>query len=59
MNIPIQNVIAILNSHNAAILSVQKWMLLARVQRAAKLGDVHAQRFVALCEYNVQTATKH
>ena len=33
-------------------------MLLARIQRAAKLGDVDAQRYVALCELNVTTATR-
>jgi len=58
-NSAIQSVIAVLNSNNPAILSVQKWMLLARIQRAAKLGDVDAQRFVTLCELNVAAATKH
>jgi hypothetical protein len=56
---PIQNAIAVLNSNNPAILSVQKWMLLARVHRAARLGDVHAQRFVQLCELNVFEASRH
>jgi len=55
----VQNIIAILNSNNPNILSVQKFMLLARIQRAAKLGDVDAQRFVQLCELNVHTATRH
>lgn len=55
----VQNIIAILNCNNPAVLSVQKWMLLARVQRAAKLGDVDAQRFVELCGLNITTATKH
>jgi len=54
----VQSIINILNSCNPAILSVQKWMLMARVQRAAKMGDVDAQRFVRLCELNVETATR-
>ena len=58
-NSTIQNVINVLNSQNPDMLSVQKFMLLARVQRAAKLGDVDAQRFVALCELNVSTAVMH
>jgi hypothetical protein len=55
----VQNIIAILNSNNPNILSVQKFMLLAHIQRAAKLGDVHALRYMALCELNVHTATRH
>ena len=55
----IQSVISILNSNDPKILSVQKWMLMARVQRAANLGDTDAQRFVRLCELNVEIATKH
>jgi hypothetical protein len=55
----IQNVIAVLNSNNPNILSVQKWMLLARVQRAAKLGDVDAQRFVNLCEMDYRVLIRH
>jgi hypothetical protein len=55
----IQNAIAVLNSNNPNVLAVQKWMLLARVQRAAKLGDVDAQRFVELCEVNFTSATRH
>jgi hypothetical protein len=55
----IQNVINVLNSQNPNILSIQKFMLLARVQRAAKLGDVDAQHFVTLCELNVEIATRH
>jgi len=58
-NSVIQNVIAVLNSNNPNILSVQKFMLLARIQRAAKLGDLDAQRYVALCELNITTATRH
>jgi hypothetical protein len=58
-NSTIQNIIAVLNSHNPNILSIQKFMLLARVQRAAKLGDTDAQRYVALCELNAATCTKH
>jgi len=49
----IQHAIALLNSHNSAILNVQKWMLMARIRRAARLGDVDAQRFVQRCELNV------
>jgi len=59
MNSSVQNVIAILNSNNPNILAVQKFMLLARLQRAAKLGDTDAQRFVLLCELNIYEATKH
>jgi len=59
MNNTIQNVINVLNSNNPNILALQKFMLLARIQRAAKLGDADAQRFVALCELNVNTTTKH
>jgi hypothetical protein len=55
----IQSVKAVLNSHNPNILCVQKFMLLARIQRAAKLGDTDAQWFVAVCELNVVTATRH
>jgi hypothetical protein len=58
-NSVVQNIIAVLNSGNPNILAVQKWMLMARLQRAAKLGDVDAQRFVALCELNVTIATRH
>lgn len=35
------------------LLVVQKFMLLARIQRAAKLGDQNAQRYVSLCELNI------
>ncbi len=59
MTSTIQNVIAVLNSNNPNILTIQKFMLLARVQRAAKLGDTDAQRFVQLCELNIEIATKH
>jgi len=59
MNSTIQNIIAVLNSHNPNVLSIQKFMLMARVQRAAKLGDVDAQRYVALCQLDVTTSTKH
>ena len=55
----IQNVIAILNSHNLNILAAQKFMLLAKIQRAAKLGDADARRFVKLCELNTEIATRH
>jgi hypothetical protein len=58
-NSTVQNIINILNSGNPNILSVQKFILLARVQRAAKLGDTDAQRFIQLCELNVDIATKH
>jgi hypothetical protein len=34
-------------------------MLMARVQRAAKLGDANAQRFVMLSELNTEMATTH
>jgi len=57
MNDTVQNVIAILNSNSSSILAVQKWMLMARVQLAAKSGDVDAQRYVALCELDVEAAT--
>jgi hypothetical protein len=46
----VQNIIKFLNSGNPNIRAVQKFMLMARVQHAAKLGDVDAQRFVQLCE---------
>jgi hypothetical protein len=59
VNNTIQNVIAILNSHNTSILNIQKGMLLARVQRAGLLGDVDAQRFLMLCEMDLATATSH
>ena len=52
----IQNVIAILNSHNLNILAAQKFMLLAKIQRAAKLGD---GRVVKLRELNTEIATRH
>ena len=58
-NSAVQNIICVLNSRNPNILSVQKLMLIARIQRAAKLGDIDAQRYVALCELNITTATKH
>ncbi len=51
--------ITVLNANPPSLLAVQKWMLLARVQRAAKLGDVDAQRFVQLCEVKIEIATKH
>jgi hypothetical protein len=34
-------------------------MLLARVQRAVKLGDADAQKFATLCELNVPTAARN
>jgi hypothetical protein len=40
LNLPVQKVINILNSGNPNILSVQRFMPMAQVQRAAKLGDV-------------------
>jgi hypothetical protein len=55
----IQNVIEVLNSHSPNILAVQKWMLMAQVQRAAKLGNVDAKRFVQLCDFNVLAASKN
>jgi hypothetical protein len=42
-----------------ALTGVLRFMLIARIQRAAKLGDTNAQRFVTLCELNVTEATKH
>jgi hypothetical protein len=45
--------------NHPALTGVQRFMLIARIQRAAKLGDTDAQRFVALCELNVETATRH
>ena len=59
MNSTIQSVINILNSDNPNILAIQKLMLLARIQRAAKLGDADAQRYVRLCELNIEIATRH
>ena len=44
----IRNAIDVVNSHCPNILAIQKWMLLARIQRAAKLGDVDAQRYMIL-----------
>jgi hypothetical protein len=55
---PIQNVINVLNTHCPNMLVVQKFMLLARIQRAAKLGDVDARHYVELCELNIEAATK-
>jgi hypothetical protein len=55
----IQDIIAVLSSSNPNILSIQKFILMARIQRAAKLGDVDAQGFVALCELDVTAATMH
>jgi hypothetical protein len=55
----IRSAIALLNSNSPTLLSVQKWMLMARVQRAAKLGDANAQRFVMLSELNTEMATTH
>jgi hypothetical protein len=47
-----------LNIQPSPLTPILRFMLLARVQRAAKLGDTQAQRFVALCELNVTEATK-
>jgi hypothetical protein len=58
-NSTVANIIKILNTYPSNMLSVQRFMLLARIQRAAKLGDADAQRFVALCELNVETASRH
>ncbi len=58
-NSTVQNIINVLNSGNPNILSVQKFMLMARVQRAAKLGDVDAQRYVQLCDLNIYETTIH
>lgn len=49
MNNTVQNAIEVLNSNSPGVLSVQKWMLVACLQRAAKLGDADAQRYVQLC----------
>jgi hypothetical protein len=43
-NNAIQNVINVLNAHSSNLLVVQKIKLLARIQRAAKVGDLDAQR---------------
>ena len=58
-NSTIANAIKALNCNASNMLAVERWMLMARVQRAAKLGDTDAQRFVTLCEYNVTTAVMH
>jgi len=58
-NSTIQNDIDVLNSHNPNILAIQKFMMIARIQRAAKLGDTDAQRYVKLCELNIEIATRH
>ena len=55
----IQNVIAVLNANPPNLLLVQRWMFLARVQRAAKLGDVDAQRYMQLCELDTQRIFRH
>jgi hypothetical protein len=55
----IQSAINLLNSPPPQMLVIQNSMLLAHVQRAAKLGDIDAQRFVELCELNVEISTKH
>jgi hypothetical protein len=54
----IQAVINLLNSR-PDLPTVQRFMLMARVQRAAKLGDVNAQRFVTLCELDISTSTRN
>ena len=41
------------------LTGVQRFMLMARIQRAAKLGDMDAQRFVALCDLNITISTRH
>jgi len=56
--INIARAISSLNIHPRPFTTILQWMLLARIQRAAKLGDTEAQRFVALCELNVTEATK-
>lgn len=48
-----------LNYPQMRLTGVQRFMLLARIQRAAKMGDEVARQFVALCEMNVTTATRH
>lgn len=58
-NSPIQSAINLLNSPPPQMLAVQKWMLLAHVHRAATLGDIDAQRYVALCDLNVEISKKH
>ena len=40
-------------------VGLEIFMLMARVQRAEKLGDTQAQRFVTLCELDVTTATNN
>jgi hypothetical protein len=59
MSSTIQNVINVLNSRNPNILTIQKFMLMARVQRAAKLGDVDAQRYIELYELDIETTANN
>jgi len=58
-NSTVGNIINILNTYPTNMLLVQRFMLLARIQRAAKLGDTEARRFVTLCELNIETVMKH
>ena len=39
--------------------AVPRFMMKARIRRAAKRGDLNAQRFVLLCELNTEIATRH
>lgn len=55
----VQNIIAVLNTNSPNILMIQRAMLIAQVGRAAKHGDVTAQRYIALCNLNTTSATKH
>lgn len=59
MNQTIEDVIALLNNRAIYLPSVQVFMLMARVQRAAELGNIHAQRYVRLCELNVNATAMH
>lgn len=59
MNPPIEQVIALLNNRAVYLPPVHVFMMMAHVQRAAKLGHVAAQRFVQLCELNVKETAMH
>lgn len=54
----IPDTIAALNTQHS-LPAVFRFILMSRVQRAAQMGDVNAQRFVQLCELSTELAAKH